>query len=55
MERLRSRKVVLREGFSIVHFRDPQLFSVFLKDVHVVSLFVLGGSHIPMMLSMYLL
>jgi len=39
MEIFRSGKVVLREGFSITHLRDPQLFSVSLKAVQVLSLF----------------
>jgi hypothetical protein len=35
MSILRSRKVVWVEGSSIVHFSAPQLFSLFLKSVHV--------------------
>jgi hypothetical protein len=50
--RLRSRKFVLVEGSSITQEREPQLLMQVLKDSHVVSLLVAGGTQIPKMSSL---
>ena len=48
---LRSRKIVLSDGFSITQVSDPQLFKSSLKVFQDMSLFVQVESHIPNMLS----
>jgi hypothetical protein len=52
---LRSRKVVLRKGSSMTHSSLPQLLSAVLKAFQVASLFLLGGTQMPKISSMYLL